>query len=172
MQALLFCCCGVDVHNDMIEACILKGLSDEPQTIRKQFSTLTSDLENFVEWLDSNECYQIAMESTGVYWRPVYECIENNSNYFERILVVNARHMKNLPGRKSDIKDAEWIATLLRHGLLSASFVPEAIFRDLREASRMYKKFVAEKCVTQTVLKSSCRRMVSSFRTYLVIFYV
>ena len=146
MQPLLFCCCGVDVHDKMIEACILKGLTDEPELIRKQFSTLPHELKNFAQWLTDNECYHIAMESTGVYWRPIYEAIEDHSQYFEHIVVTNANHMKNLPGRKSDADDAEWIATLLRHGLLSSSFVPARIFRDMREASRLYKKFVAERC--------------------------
>lgn len=144
MQAILECCCGVDVHRDMIEACILKGV-ESPQIISKQFSTLPSDLKEFTEWLYENDCYHVAMESTGVYWRPVYEAIEDFSVYYESIIVANAHHMRNLPGRKTDVKDAQWIATLLQHGLLEASFVPERTIRDLREFSRTYKNCVSEK---------------------------
>ncbi len=89
--------------------------------------------------------YHIAMESTGVYWRPVYEAIEEFSPYYEHIIVANAHNMRNLPGRKTDVKDAEWIATLLQHGLLVPSFVPERIVRDLQEFSRTYKNCVGEK---------------------------
>ena len=85
------------------------------------------------------------MESTGVYWRPVYETIEANSPYYENIVVANAHNMRNLPGRKTDVKDAEWIATLLQHGLLEPSFVPERMIRDLREFSRTYKNAVNDK---------------------------
>ena len=144
MQPILECCCGVDVHKDMIEACIIKGL-ENPQFIRMQFSTFPSSLKDFVEWLYKNDCYHIAMESTGVYWRPVYEAIEANSPYYENIVVANAHNMRNLPGRKTDVKDAEWIATLLQHGLLEPSFVPERMIRDLREFSRTYKNAVSDK---------------------------
>lgn len=145
MQALLACCCGVDVHDKMIETCILKGVGDEPEVIRKQFGTIPSDLKEFVEHLTQHACSSVAMESTGVFWRPVYEIIEDNCDCVDDIVVTNAAHMSNVPGRKNDVDDAEWIATLLRHGLLDASFVPERIFRDLREASRLYKKFVGER---------------------------
>lgn len=144
MQPILECCCGVDVHKDMIEACIIRGL-EQPELIRKQFSTFPDSLKEFVDWLYRNDCYHIAMESTGVYWRPVYEAIEANSPYYENIIVANAHNMRNLPGRKTDIKDAEWIATLLQHGLLEPSFVPERIIRDLREFSRTYKNAVGDK---------------------------
>ncbi|HEX3030303.1 MAG TPA: IS110 family transposase [Clostridia bacterium] len=108
-------------------------------------SPTQSDLRNFVIWLSDNNCFHIAMESTGVYWRPVYEVIEEHAPHYEQLIVVNAHHMRNLPGRKNDVKDAEWIATLLRHGLLEASFVPDMIIRNLREYSRLHKSFVQEK---------------------------
>ena len=144
MQAILECCCGVDVHRDMIEACIIKGI-ETPQIISKRFSTIPSNLKEFTAWLYENDCYHVAMESTGVYWRPVYEAIEDFSVYYENIIVANAHHMRNLPGRKTDVKDAQWIATLLQHGLLEPSFVPERAIRDLREFSRTYKNCVGEK---------------------------
>ena len=140
MRALLNCCCGVDVQDEMIQTCILKGLEDEPETIHKQFGTKQNDLKDFAEYLSKYECSAIAMESTGVYWRPVYEVVENNCSHVKNIIVTNAAHMRNVPGRKDDEGDAEWIATLLRHGLLEPSFIPERIFRNLREASRLYKK--------------------------------
>jgi len=144
MEPILQCCCGVDVHKDIIEACIIKGVENS-EYIRMQFSTMPDELKSFVKWLYENDCYHIAMESTGVYWRPVYEAIEDHSEYYECIMVVNAHHMRNLPGRKSDVKDAEWIASLFMHGLLKPSFVPDRIIRDLREYSRLYQNFVNEK---------------------------
>lgn len=143
IQPILNCCCGVDVHKNMIEACIING-TDEAIIIRKQFSTFQSELQEFVLWLYENDCYHIAMESTGVYWIPVYEAIEDFSPYYENIHVINAHHFKNLPGRKTDVQDAEWIATLLRHGLLKGSFVPPRDIRDLREFSREYKNSKSE----------------------------
>ena len=144
MQPILECCCGIDVHKDMVEVCIIKGTT-ETTFIRKQFSTIQSDLLELVSWLFENDCFHIAMESTGVYWRPIYEAIEEFSPYYESIIVANAHHMRNLPGRKTDVKDAEWIATLLQHGLLEPSFVPERTIRDLREFSRSYKNAIGEK---------------------------
>ena len=85
------------------------------------------------------------MESTGVYWKPVYESIEANSAYYENIVVANAHHIKNVPGRKSDVKDAEWIGKLMMHGLINNSYVPNDTIRSLREVSRTYKKMVGEK---------------------------
>lgn len=145
MDALLTCCCGIDVHRDMLQACILKGLTDTPEIHRAEFSTMPDGLEEFIQWLITNECNHIAMESTGVYWRPVYEAIEDLHSDYEDLMVVNAHHMRNLPGRKNDVKDAEWIATLLRHGLLEPSFVPDKVTRGLREYARLYRSFSSEK---------------------------
>ena len=154
MRALLNCCCGVDIHDEMIETCILKGTEDDPETIQEQFGTMPKDLKAFATHLTKHECSVVAMESTGVYWRPVYEIIEDHCERIDNIIVTNASHMRNVPGRKNDEDDAEWIATLLRHGLLTPSFVPERVFRDLREASRLYKKFVGEKCrYTNRIMK-------------------
>ncbi|EGO62886.1 IS110 family transposase, partial [Acetonema longum] len=145
MQALLSCCCGVDVHRDTLQVCILQGLSDDPEEVHAEFKTLPSDLGNFVQWLKKHQCYHIAMESTGVYWRPVYEAIEEHYPDYQCLMVVNAHHMRNLPGRKTDVKDAHWIATLFRHGLLQKSFVPDHTARVLREYSRLYRSFTFEK---------------------------
>jgi transposase len=145
VEALLECCCGVDVHKDILQACILKGRTDNPEVIRAEFQTTPNELKSFVQWLIIHDCNHIAMESTGVYWRPVYEAIEEFHSEYQCLMVVNAHHMRNLPGRKNDVKDAEWIATLLRHGLLEASFVPDKITRNLREYSRLYRSFTSEK---------------------------
>lgn len=145
MDVLMECCCGLDIHRDMVEACILKGTLEEPSAIREQFQTTRRGLSQLVKWLYENECGHIAMESTGVYWRPVYETIESESPWYNCLMVVNAYHMRNLPGRKSDVKDAQWIATLLRHGLLENSFIPERTIRDLREFSRLRRILVQEK---------------------------
>ena len=145
MDIIMECCCGLDVHRDLVEACIIKGLLDAPEKIQEQFKTTRQELLRMVNWLTEHQCYYIAMESTGVYWRPIYEVIEEHSPRYDCMMVVNAHHMRNLPGRKSDVKDAEWIATLMRHGLLEPSFVPNRIIRDIREFSRLRKTIVKEK---------------------------
>jgi transposase len=145
MEPVLYCCAGLDIHRDTIEACIVRGQTGKPQAKRGSFGTMPADLQELVKWLSSEGCYNVAMESTGVYWKPVFEAIEVLSEYAEKIWVVNPQHMKNLPGRKSDVKDAEWIARMLKVGLLEKSFVPEIAIRDLREFSRLHRTFVQEK---------------------------
>lgn len=146
MDPILFCCCGLDVHRDMIEACILRGLDQAPEVIRQQFSTTGVDLKEMTVWLAQHDCAFVAMESTGVYWKPVYRALEESLEFSAGIWLVNANHMRNLPGRKSDVADAEWIATLLRHGLLEKSFVPQEEIQNLRELSRLHRAFVQERC--------------------------
>ncbi len=109
--------CGLDVHKKNIVACTITPEGKEIRT----FGTMTDDLILLVDWLKAKECTHVAMESTGAYWKPIYNLLE-----LEEIetLVVNAQHIKNVPGRKTDVKDAEWIAGLLRHGLLKGSFIP------------------------------------------------
>jgi len=115
MEVVYRCCCGIDVHKKLIVACLMKGGKQE----LRQFGTTTGEIKELARWLSQEGCEMIAMESTGVYWKPLY-------NLFELMgleaMVVNAADMKALPGRKTDIKDAEWIADLLRHGLLKASY--------------------------------------------------
>ena len=147
MQAIVECCCGLDVHKDQVYACILTGRADEePVVFEESFGTIRSELRRMCDWLVKHDCYYVAMESTGVYWRSIYEACEGFLIAdFRCLMVVNAHHMRNLPGRKSDITDARWIATLFRHGLLEASFVPERTIRNLREFSRLYRSFVQER---------------------------
>ena len=111
MEVLMYCCCGLDVHRDLIEACILRGEGLEPEIIRESFGTTKPELKRLTLWLSKNDCFSVAMESTGVYWKPIFETLELSSEYLEQIWVVNANHMRNLPGRKSDVRDAEWIAS-------------------------------------------------------------
>jgi transposase len=114
-------CCGLDIHKKTVVACLLTSEAGQPpvKTIRT-FGTMTADLLALADWLRTADCTHVAMESTGVYWRPIYNLLEG----LFTLLVVNAQHMKAVPGRKTDAKDAEWIADLLRHGLLRGSFIP------------------------------------------------
>ncbi|MFN8472522.1 MAG: IS110 family transposase [Anaerolineae bacterium] len=126
-------CCGIDVHKQSVVACVIVP-GDAGQVVKEThtFSTMTSDLTALARWLREQGGTHVAMESTGVYWKPVYNLLEGQ---FE-ILVVNAQHIKTLMGRKTDVADAEWIADLLRHGLLKASFIPSAELRALRDLTR------------------------------------
>ena len=146
MEKLLPIACGLDVHRDTIEACILvsKGYNEEPEEIHKEFTTLRGDLINLREWLLQHGCKNAAMESTGVYWRPVYDILEETDGI--NLCLVNAQHMKNLPGRKTDYNDARWTAQLFMCGLLEHSFVPEKEIRNLRECARYYRKLTQDRC--------------------------
>src|SRR5512136_648122 len=117
----------------------MKG--EEPYRETRTFGTMTIDLLDLSDWLMGLRVTHVAMESTGEYWKPIYNILENN---FE-ILLVNAQHLKAVPGRKTDVKDAEWIADLLRYGLVSASFVPPLGQRELRELTRYRSSFVRER---------------------------
>lgn len=151
MEDILDCCCGLDVHKESIVACLLKGpLLDKvkPQQEIREFGTLSKDLIALRNWLEAEDCRHVAMESTGIYWQPVYAVLEHAFDDEMQLLVVNARHMKQVPGRKTDMRDAEWIATLLRAGLLKGSFVPEHNIRDLRQFTR-YRKAVVRDITSQ-----------------------
>jgi transposase len=142
MQILNPRCCGIDVHKKMIVACVLlSGEQGEVQRHIRTFSTMTNDLLLFADWLDSLGVTVVAMESTGVYWQPIFNLLEEG----REIILVNAQHMKAVPGRKTDVKDSEWIADLLRHGLLSPSFIPPAPVRALRQLTRHRKNLVQER---------------------------
>ncbi len=135
-------CCGLDLHKKRVVAClIVPGADGMPQKEVRTFGTMTGDLLALAGWLAEAGCTHVAMESTGVYWKPVYNLLEGT---FE-LLLVNARHMKAVPGRKTDVKDCEWIAELLRHGLLTASFVPDRPQRELRELTRYRTALIHER---------------------------
>jgi transposase len=128
----------MDIHKDNITACILTSEGKEIQT----FSTKTVFLLQLIDWIKQHECTHVAMESTGVFWKPIVNLLEAEGIEF---LVVNAQHMKALPGRKTDVKDAEWIAKLLRHGLLKASYIPDRNQRELRELVRYRRSIIEER---------------------------
>lgn len=140
MQTLVECGCGLDVHQATVVACLLKCRDDG--RVEKQlqhFGTTTRELLRLREWLLSQSCTHVAMESTGVYWKPIYAVLEGPEL---EIIVANAQQVKKVPGRKTDVKDAEWIADLLCHGLLRSSFVPPAPIRELRDLTRYRRKLV------------------------------
>ena len=142
MERIYACCCGLDVHKKTIVACLLTAR--KPKEIQS-FRTTTQELLRLRDWLQAAGCTHVAMEATGVYWKPVYNLLEDA---FE-LLVVNAQHIKAVPGRKTDIKDAEWIADLLQHGLLRGSFIPPRPQRELRDLTRYRSSLVQER--TRTV---------------------
>jgi transposase len=145
MQDILECCCGLDIHKDSIVACLLKGpVNEQPTSEIRVFSTLLSDLDALKAWLVEENCMHVAMESTGIYWIPVYETLETAFDGHISLIVANARHMKNVPGKKTDMKDAEWIATLLRAGLLNGSFIPDKDIRELRDLTRYRKSVISD----------------------------
>lgn len=147
---------GFDVHQENIVVCVMTGKAGgNVETTIRTFPTMTRDLFDLLHWLEELEITHIAMESTGIYWKPVYNILEG---YFD-ITLANAQRIKNVPGRKTDVSDAEWIATLLRHGLIEKSFVPPENIRQLRDLTRLRKKWVgnltAEKNRIQKVLETS-----------------
>src|SRR5262245_40499859 len=141
VDTLYPCCAGLDIHKETVVACIRKVSGG---TVRKEvrtFRTETSGLLALADWLTDEGVTHAAMESTGVYWKPVWNILEG----VLELLLVNAEHIKQVPGRKTDVKDAEWIAQLLACGLLKASFVPERPVRDLRDLTRQRVQLVRQK---------------------------
>ncbi len=142
MEVVVERCCGLDVHKATVAACVWRR--DTGGQVHKEvqtFGTMTAELLVLVDWLHAHRVTHVAMESTGVLWQPVYNLLEAD---FE-VMVVNAEHIKRVPGRKSDVKDCEWIAELLAHGLLKGSFIPPAPIRELRELTRYRKALIDER---------------------------
>ena len=130
-------CCGLDVHNKSVVACVITPDSQDTRT----FGTTTRQLVKLVEWLREQGVTHVALESTGVYWKSIVNLMEDEFTDW----VVNARHIKAVPGRKTDVRDAEWIADLLKQGLLQPSFIPERVQRELRELVRYRRSLVQER---------------------------
>ncbi|MDQ2827976.1 MAG: IS110 family transposase [Chloroflexota bacterium] len=142
MDVLYERCCGIDVHKKMVVACLITpDATGTPTKETRTYGTMTADLLELLDWLVDAGCTHVAMESTGVFWKPLYNLMEGTLE----VLVVNAAHMKNVPGRKTDVKDAEWIADLLRLGLLRASFIPDRPQRELRELTRYRTSLLQER---------------------------
>jgi transposase len=142
MEIVHPCCAGLDVHKKSITACVRRVTDDGQYTQESRtFGTVTAELLALSDWLAARGVRQVAMESTGVYWKPVFHILEDR---FE-VMLVNAQHIKRVPGRKTDVKDAEWIAQLLQHGLLSPSFIPPPPVRELRDLTRQRTQLVRER---------------------------
>lgn len=142
MEVVFPRCCGLDVHKKNVVACIwIRETNGKTQKQIRTFSTMTGDLLVLHDWLASFGITHVAMESTGVFWKPVYAILEDSFT----ILLVNAAHIKAVPGRKTDVRDCEWIADLLAHGLLKGSFIPPDSIRDLRDLTRYRKSLIDER---------------------------
>jgi transposase len=142
MDVLHACCAGLDVHKKTVVACVRRvDPAGKVSKNIKTFATMTRDLLDLADWLGVQGVKAIAMESTGTYWKPVFNILESRFN----VILVNAHHIKQVPGRKTDVKDSEWIAQLLQHGLLRASFIPPLTTRELRDLTRQRTQLVCEK---------------------------
>lgn len=142
MQVVYERCCGLDVHKQTVVACVIvPGAAGQPAKEVRTVGTTTDELRRLGDWLAEQGVSHVALESTGVYWQPVWNLLEDRFT----LLLVNARHVKAVPGRKTDVRDCEWLADLLRHGLLKPSFVPERAQRELRELTRYRTALVRER---------------------------
>ncbi len=156
MEVLFRVCCGLDVHKDTVVACLsrLTAAGERVKQVRT-FGTTRAGLRRLAAWLRAAGCTHLALESTGVYWKPVYNLLEGQFT----VLVVNAAHIKAVPGRKTDVKDCEWLADLLQHGLLRASFIPDRAQRELRDLTRTRTTLTDERsavvCRVQAVLEDA-----------------
>lgn len=139
MEVLYERCCGLDVHKNTVVACMMiTPLNGRVKKTVRTFGTTTAEILALRDWVDEQQVSHLALESTGIFWRPLYNLLEDGHT----ILLVNAHHIKSVPGRKTDVKDSEWIADLFRHGLLKASFIPPRPFRDVRDLMRYRKSLV------------------------------
>jgi transposase len=142
MERIIERCCALDVHKRQVTACVHVPDSEGSRSeLRAEFQTVTSELLALRDWLKGLGVTHVAMEATGVYWKPVYSLLEDD---FE-LWLVNAQHVKNVPGRKTDVQDAQWLCRLLEHGLVRASFVPPKPIRELRDLTRYRKSLVWER---------------------------
>jgi transposase len=152
MEVIYARCCGLDIHKQTVVACVIvPGPERQPRKEVRTFGTMTADLLALSDWLAAQGVTHVALESTGVYWKPVWNVLEGS---FE-LLLANARHIKAVPGRKTDVRDCEWIADLLRHGLLKASFVPDRGARELRELTRYRTSLVRERTAAANRLQKT-----------------
>jgi len=152
MEVLYTHCAGLDIHKEVVLACrITPDAQGQPRKEVQRFKTLTQDLLRLGDWLAEAEVTHVAMEGTGVYWKPLYNLLEDRF----ALLLANARHIKQVPGRKTDVRDCEWIADLLRHGLLRPSFVPPRPQRELRELTRYRTSLTEEKAAETNRLQKT-----------------
>src|SRR5499433_2410679 len=142
MEVLHPRCCGLDVHKATVVACVRRVIDGKRVKEIRTFATTTASLIALSEWLTETKCAHVAMEATGVYWKPVWHILSDEDF---KLVLANAAHIKNVPGRKSDVKDSDWISDLLAHGLIRASFVPDGPTQEMRTFLRPRKQFVHEK---------------------------
>ena len=143
MEVMYPRCAGLDVHKETVVACVRLAAGSDTSHVVRTFATTTADLIELSEWLEENGCTHVAMEATGVYWKPVWQVLADSSCF--ELILANAAQVKNVPGRKTDVNDATWLAELLAHGLVRASFVPEPAIQELRGLLRTRKQLVREK---------------------------
>ena len=142
MEAIIERCCGIDVHKKNIVVCLAVGKPHEkPKTTIKTYPTMTRDLLACQDWLLSEGCTHAVVESTGVFWKPIFNIFEDSME----VILANAREVKNVPGRKTDVRDCEWLAQLLRHGLVRRSFIPPKPIRELRDLTRYREKLTQKR---------------------------
>ena len=144
MEVLYPRCCGIDVHKESLVVCLRQQDSRRVQKQVESFGTTTDEIARLHAWLTAAGCTHVAMESTGVYWRPVFNLLEGTMT----VVLANAQHIKAVPGRKTDVRDCEWLADLLAHGLIRASFIPPAAIRDLRDLTRHRKSLIRDRVKT------------------------
>lgn len=141
MEVMYPRCAGLDVHQKTVVACVRRQRKAKAEHEVRTFGTTTKELEDLSAWLSKNRCTHVAMEATGVYWKPVWYVLEEQF----KLVLANASHIRNVPGRKTDVNDATWIADLLAHGLITASFVPETTVQEMRTLTRTRKQLVRER---------------------------
>jgi transposase len=152
MEVVYEYCCGLDIHKKTVVACVVApGPGKQPHKEIRTFNTMTADLLELADWLTARGVTHVALESTGVYWKPAWNVLEGSFT----LLLVNARHIKQVPGRKTDVKDCEWIADLLRHGLLRPSFVPDRPQRELRELTRYRTTLIRERAAEHSRIQKT-----------------
>ena len=152
MEVVYERCCGLDIHKQTIVACVVvPSAGQQPHKEIRTFKTMTADLLELADWLTAHGVTHVALESTGVYWKPAWNILEGAFT----LLLVNAQHIKQVPGRKTDVRDCEWIADLLRHGLLRASFVPERPQRELRELTRYRTTLIRERAAERNRIQKT-----------------
>jgi transposase len=146
MESIFLCCAGLDVHKQSVEACVRRRMEANGQIHQqtRHWATMTADILMMADWMAAQGVTHVAMESTGVFWKPIFNILELRF----KVLLVNARHLKQVPGRKSDIRDCQWIAQLLQYGLLNGSFIPPRFQRELRDLTRHRTQLVEERTRT------------------------
>ena len=160
MEVLYSRCAGLDVHKDTVVACVRVAVEGKVSREMRTFDTTTAGLVALSSWLAESGCTHVAMEATGVYWKPVWHILAVNGF---ALILANAAHVKNVPGRKTDIADAAWLADLLAHGLIRASFVPEPALQEIRTLLRTRKQLGREKTAHVQRLQKRWRTPTSSW---------